>query len=194
MTKTAVIGFRTKTGKAVAIAISGGPSPTYVQRWEIELWDHSIPETGQPHHEVMELPWADAQVAVRRFENIIHDLATTRLRAVAAELRQAGFRADGVGVVGSPDRALEKLGNRHMRAHAAEGMLYRRAMEVAAERCQLRVLNFSDRTLGEIAPGQLHITPEHMKRVLTEIGRAAGRPWRTDERAAATAAWLVLAK
>ena len=45
-----------------AIALSQGDrSPAYLARWEVVLHDPNIPATSQPHHEVMELPWSDAQ-------------------------------------------------------------------------------------------------------------------------------------
>src|SRR5947199_9239518 len=119
----ASIGFRAKTGRAIAIALSGGdPSPAYLARWEVVLHDPKLPATSQPHHEVMELPWSDAQSAVRPFERRIESVANEALARLQAELRSKGFRVSGVGVVGSPDRALERIGHPHIRAHAAEGI------------------------------------------------------------------------
>lgn len=173
------IGFRTKTAKAIAIALTGGPQ--FVQRWNLELWDRAVPETGQPHHEVMELPWAKAQLEVRRWEDLVQDCATERLRSMLEELRAGGFRVASIGVAGSPDRNLDRIGNPHIRAHAAEGVLYRRAVEIAAARCRLVCRTFSDRDIDS----------SRLKSMLADLGRAAGRPWRADERAAATAAWIV---
>jgi hypothetical protein len=180
--QTVTIGLRTKTAKAIAIALNG--QPQFVQRWNLELWDRSVPETGQPHHEVMELPWARAQVEVKRWEKLIEDCATERLRSMLDELQASGWRVASIGVVGSPDRNLDKIGNPHIRAHAAEGVLYRRAIETAAARCRLTCRTFSDRDLDSTK----------LKSVLATIGAQAGRPWRAEERAAATAAWIVHAK
>ena len=90
----ASIGFRTKTGKAIAVALTNRNSPEFVQRWNLELYDRDVPETGQPHHEVMELPWPRAQLAVRRFEEIIENVATERLRTLLEELRSRPFTFD----------------------------------------------------------------------------------------------------
>ncbi len=180
----ASIGFRAKTGRAIAIALKREhSSPAYLARWEVVLHDPHVPETGQPHHHVMELPWSDAQTEVRPIEQRIEDIAVEVLAGLLAELQSQGFKVHGVGVVGSPDRNLEKIGNRHMRAHAAEGILFRRVLELAAAKHQLKWRGFSDRTLGE---------PDNMKTALTAIGHAAGRPWRADERAAAVAACFML--
>ncbi|MGZ8796614.1 MAG: hypothetical protein ACXW2F_04650 [Thermoanaerobaculia bacterium] len=193
MTKSiASIGFRTKTAKAIAVALTDRGSPEFVQRWNLELYDRDVPETSGPHHQVMEVPWPEAQVAVRRYEKLIEDVTTERLRALLQDLRSRAFHVRSVGVVGSSDRRLEKLGNRHIRAHAAEGILFRRAVEIAAKRCKLPCRQFSDRGFEERAMQELQCTSQEIKSVMGTVGRSAGRPWRADERAAAMAAWIVL--
>jgi len=139
-------------------------------------------------------PWAAAQSAVRQFERRIESVASEALAKLLAELQSKGFRVSRVGVVGSPDRALEKIGNPHIRAHAAEGILFRRVLEVAASQHKLEGRSFSDRRFEEIIATELRRNPQEVKEALTAIGRVAGKPWRADERAAATAAWLMLEK
>jgi len=191
----ASIGFRAKTARAIAVALAQGIStPIYLGRWEVALHDPHLPATSQPHHEVMELPWSDAQSAVRPFERRIESVANEALARLQAELRSKGFRVSGVGVVGSPDRALERIGNPHIRAHAAEGILFRRVLEVAASQHKLEWRSFSDRRFEEVIASELRRNPQEVKEALTAIGHVAGKPWRADERAAATAAWLMLEK
>jgi len=191
---TVSIGFRAKTGRAIAIALARDKSgPVFAARWNVSLYDPRVPATGQPHHEVMELPWKDAQVAVRKFESRIENLASRELDRLLKDLESRGYSVGSVAVVGSPDRNLEKIGNPHIRAHAAEGILFRHVLEVAAAEHQLQCRSLSDRDLEKVAVSELHQKPEALKAVLAAIGQSAGRPWRTDERAAATAAWLMLA-
>jgi hypothetical protein len=189
----ASLGVRAKTGRAVAIALcEGNPSPGYIARWELVLHDPQIPATSQPHHEVMELPWSDAQAAVRPLEAGIENVATRVVAALMGELQSRGFSVSGVGVVGSPDRKLERIGNPHIRAHAAEGILFRRVLETAAARHNLQYRTFSDRSFEEVTFPELRRQPQEIKNALLALGLAAGRPWRADERAAAVAAWLML--
>jgi hypothetical protein len=189
----ASIGFRAKTGKAIAIALRhGNPLPAYLARWELVLHDPKIPATSQPHHQVMELPWSDAQAAVRQFEGCIENIAAKEMAELMSHLRSKGFSVSGVGVVGSPDRKLEHIGNPHIRAHAAEGILFRRVLEVAAAQHGLQCRSFSDRSFEEQTLPQLQSKPREIADALASIGRAAGKPWRSDERAAAVAAWLML--
>ena len=99
----------------------------------------------------------------------------------------------GVGIVGAADRNLEKIGSTHIRAHAAEGVLFREVLEVAAVANDLPNRLFNERDLDETAELELKLPIAKIKAQLAEMGRVAGSPWRADEKAAATAAWLALA-
>lgn len=179
----AVLGFRSKTGRAIAVALAGNrKSPRFVLRREVSLYDPNVPASGQPYHEVMELPWNKATVAVRKFVKIIERVAAESFAAFADEVRTQGFDVKAAGVVGSPDSDLERIGNLHIRAHAAEGMTFRQVLEHAAAKHAIDCRSFSDRTIASLEPVD----------IMKILGRAAGRPWRADERAAATAAWMVL--
>ena len=191
--RTATIGFRAKTARAIAIALhanDGGPE--YVARWEVVLHDPKVAATSQPHHEVMELPWAEAQSSVRPLERRIEAVAIEMLSGLLKDAAARGFHVLGVGVVGSPDRPLDRIGNSHIRAHAAEGILFRRVLEIAAIENKLQYRSFSDKRFDELVFPQLRRTRGEIQNTLRAIGRAAGRPWRADERAAAVAAWLLL--
>ena len=189
MNRIVGIGFRTKTAKAIAVAVTSDAVPQFAGRWMVDLYDPSQPETAQPHHEVMEIPWPEAEAGVKRWVDRINDVATVMLRTLVAAVPRSSIR---VGVVGSPDRVLQTLGNRHMRAHAAEGILYRRSIEVAAGKLRLPCRVFSDRDFEALAVKKLRSTAKNVKGVLAAMGKEAGRPWRADERAAATAAWLAI--
>ncbi len=191
--KTATIGFRAKTGKAIAIALAGSrKAPEFLGRWNVLLHDPEIPATYQPHHEVMELPWAEAQRAARRLERGIEKITISVLKELARELARQGVELGCIAAVGSPDRNLEKIGNFHIRAHAAEGILFRRVIETAAENRKLNWRSFSDRDILQKAAGALDQSEEKMSGTLAALGKTAGRPWRQDERIAAVAAWLAL--
>ena len=99
----------------------------------------------------------------------------------------------GVGIAGAGDRNLEKIGSTHIRAHAAEGVLFRRVLEFAAETNHLPSSSFDQRILAETAAAQLRRPVGKLNTVLTEMGRTVGSPWRADEKTAAAAAWLALA-
>ena len=174
---SAVLGLRAKTGRAIAVVLAGTrQKPQFVARREISLVDPAIEATAQPYHAVMEMPWPEATVAVRPAIAAIENVATAAVRALARE-----FDLQAVGVVGAPDRNLARIGNVHIRAHAAEGVLFRRVLEVAAEQNALRHCAFTETEL-----------PRDLTALLADLGRDAGKPWRSDEKMAATAALLLL--
>jgi hypothetical protein len=194
MTATnAAIGLKAKTGRAIAVVLSGpANSPQLVSRSEISLTDPSMPATFQPYHEVMELRWDESQKKVKPFIRAIERVAAKALKELIHELRAQGLTVVGVGVVGSADRDLYKIGNYHIRAHAAEGMLFRQVLEHAAQSNKLPHRTFPENVLGAQATAELRMTAVQLNNHLKSIGQSAGAPWRTDQRTAATAAWLML--
>jgi hypothetical protein len=171
------LGLRAKTGRAIAVVLAGRrDAPRFIARREISLVDSAIADTAQPYHVVMEMPWSEATLAVRGLAAAIERVAIDAVRALARE-----FDVRAVGIAGAPERKLEKIGNEHIRAHAAEGVLFRHVLEVAAEANKLRHRAFAEKAL-----------PSDFASRLKELGRAAGSPWRADEKMAATAALLMM--
>jgi len=171
------IGLRAKTGRAIAIVLTGDRRRVdFVWRGEITLVDRDHPATGQPYHELMHLPWSESVIAVQPLIEAIERVAEIGLGEI---VRANGITA--VGVVGAPPRNLARIGNEHIRAHAAEGTLFRQVLEVAAKRLGLPCCAFTEKEIEQLPDAQ-------MKR----IGKEAGRPWRIDERLAASAAWQAL--
>jgi hypothetical protein len=188
------IGLRAKTGRAIAVVLGGElDSPRVLKRVELKLADPSFPETSQPYHEVLDLPWGKAQVAVRKIASRIEKRAAKEIARLVREARADGFVVCGVGIVGAGDRNLEKIGSTHIRAHAAEGVLFRAVLETAAAANDLPNRRFDERSLDATAELELKLSIAKIKTHLAEMGRSAGSPWRADEKAAATAAWLALA-
>ena len=188
------IGLRAKTGRAIAVVLGGQlDSPRVLKRVEVKLTDPASPETSQPYHHVLDLPWGKATVAVRRIASRIEKVASRELARLVREAQKDGLIVGGVGIVGAGERNLEKIGSTHIRAHAAEGVLFREVLEFAAAANNLSSRRFDDRSLDVTAELELKLPIAVIRARLAEMGRSAGSPWRADEKAAATAAWLVLA-
>jgi hypothetical protein len=187
------IGLRAKTARAIAVVL-GGPSdaPFVLKKFEIALADPQMPATAQPYHEVMDLPWAESQKAVRKSAQKIEAIARIALTSLIKNLHSAGMKVSGVGIVGAKDKDLARIGNFHIRAHAAEGVLFRRVLDLAADSNSLRRRTFSDREFDELVKNEVGAQSAALKRKLNDLGRSLPPPWRTDEKQAATAAWLVL--
>jgi hypothetical protein len=187
------IGLRAKTGRAIVVALGGTrESPFVLLKQEIKLVDPKVPATGQPYHEVMELPFAQWQRAVSKSEKAIERVAIKALAKLIDELQANGHKPVGVGVLGAPDRELARIGNPHIRAHAAEGVLFSRVLGVGAESNGLKYRAFSDRDFDKAAAASLGANYAKMRKRLDNLRQSVSPPWRTDEKQAALAAWMVL--
>ena len=128
------IGFRAKTGRAICVVLGGtSDAPLVVQKFEMRLTDPKVPHTFQPYHAVMELPWDQSQKAARKSVAAVEAVARHGVKNLIEELKSQGIKVSGVGIVGAPDRDLARIGNFHIRAHAAEGVLFRQVLNLAAE-------------------------------------------------------------
>lgn len=175
------LGFRARTGRAIAVALTDDNRVPW--HGEISLADPSVAETGQPYHAVMALPWPESMRAAAPFVAAIERVAAHALEQLRNDLRADGMSVGAVGIVGSADRDLAKIGNPHIRAHAAEGILFRRVLESAARAARLRSRSFTE--------NEVKTEARSFQTRLKALGRSAGSPWRADEKAAAAAAWLV---
>jgi hypothetical protein len=99
------IGLRAKTGRAIAVVLGGPPdAPVVVTKLELSLVDPKTPATFQPYHEVMEMPWAESQKAVRTYARLIETIARKGLANLIKKLRADGFTLKSAGIVGAKDR------------------------------------------------------------------------------------------
>jgi len=191
--RNVTVGLKSKTGRAIAVALSEpASSPEFVHREELQLSDARRPATMQPYHEVMDLRWPDAIRAAEPFVRALEAVASTAFGALLRQLESKGLVVRRVGIIGSLDKNLERFGNPHIRAHAAEGMLFRRILETAASAHGIAYQSFSDKDLMKSARLQLGLSPSRSASRLKALGVEAGPPWRSEEKSAATAAWIAL--
>src|SRR5436190_14985613 len=180
------IGLRAKTGRAIAVVLGGTPElPVVLFKTEIKLVDPKVRATQQPYHVVMELPWPEWPGAVSKTAKAIERVAARALAKLIDELQTAGQKPAGIGVVGAPDRDLSRIGNPHIRAHAAEGVLFRRVLEVGAESNGLKWQAFSDREFEKVVTTRLSANYSRIKQSMDLLRQSVSPPWRTDEKEAA---------
>ena len=184
------LGFRVKSGYAIAIILAGNPAaPSAVARRVVELSDPAIAETRQPYHAGMGRAESDPRKIARRRAIV----ARCAKRSVIALLKdvapEGGARAAlVVGSVIDPGR----VANPHIRAHASEGLLFRTVLEAWLRSQDVDCELVIDKQLASRAVRGLARSAPAIKRRVAEFGRSLGTPWRAEEKAAATAAWLVL--
>ena len=190
MTRTA-LGFRVKSGFAIAVALRGpAASPTIVARRVVELCDSAIAETRQPYHHGLFTYETDSRAIARRVK-IVDRCARQAVKALLADERLDACRA-AVLVVGSLiDPAT--VANPHIRAHASEGRLFRTVLLSALEASGVTCDVIVEKQLAATAAARLKRRSVDITRALARFGERVGSPWRADEKAASTAAWVALA-
>lgn len=198
-TAKVAIGFRVKSGRAIAIVLAGPPeSPQVLARREIKLCDPAEPDSMQPYHAALEMTGPKAAKEIERLVKIVQRATNASVGELIKECRNLG-RDVGVGdeirgaglVVGSLiDPAT--IANDHIRAHALEGQLFRVSVQEALVTNGLTGVAIPERDVYSMA-GVLARSEEDLKRAASELGRSITGPWRADEKTAALAAWTVLA-
>ena len=189
----ASIGFRVKSGYAVAIALAGPVgSPSVLARGIIQLSDPENEATRQPYHD----GFGTAQEDAATIAKLVRMIERCGKRSIAAFLNNDALARytcrHACLVVGSViDPAA--IGNPHIRAHASEGRLFRTVIEEELRAHGLSCSVVVDKQLTAQAVATLARAEVDIKRAVAGFGTTLGGPWRVDEKAAALGAWLALA-
>lgn len=191
--ESAGIGFRVRTGNATAVMLGGAEaSPRFLARLYIPLVDMDDPEARQPYHVVAEQDKERGMRLVRQTLKTATANAVRATRGLMDRARNSDYQVRAAVLVVGSDTNPASIRQPHVRAHALEGRLYREAVEEAVSQCGLpsRVLIERD-ALG--APEKALGRPRtELKAAFSTFARVAGRPWRSQEKAAAVAAWVAL--
>lgn len=190
----ATIGFRIKSGWAMAVLLAGPTAnPRVIERRRIALSDPRMPRTRQPYHAGFGL----AQTSRRTIAALVRIVERCARRSVDELIREAraqrlGLRGAALVVGSVTDPA--SISNPHIRAHASEGALFRRVVVEAAARRGLRSVVLLERDVYEAAARALRRSARQVKAMVAELGNSVEGSWRAEEKTAAAAAWLALAK
>ena len=186
------LGFRVKSGYAIAVALGGSPSaPAVIARLIVGLSDPAVPATRQPYHDGF-FKQQDDPGQLARLVKLITRCTIRSVDALFEDERFANMRCRGaclvVGSVIDPAR----VGNLHIRAHASEGQLFRTVLVDALTAHGIATDVIVDKALGKAAANGLRRTDRAITRTAAALGKTHGGTWRAEEKAACTAAWLAL--
>jgi hypothetical protein len=187
------IGFTVKSGWASAVLLIGSAtSPRVVDSRRVDFSDPAIPESRQPYH----AGFGTARKTGPDLSQLIAAVKRFGRQSVTGVIRHyqtGGHPLRGVGVVVGSLIDPNRIANDHIRIHALEGQLFRGVVQDAAARNRLFCSIWRDRDLHAVAAGILHQSEGTLHDTLTALGRDVGGPWRAEQKAAALAAWLVIA-
>ena len=187
------LGFRVKTGRAIAVVLAGpGKAPKVLARRELVLSDEAVPESFQPYHAGLELPPSEAEAIVQRLSEIVRRVSSAAVQELVDELRRSDREPRGAGIVVGSLVDPGMIKNPHMHAHAAEGRLFFESVAAALERQGLPPSVHTEKDIYVDAAKVLRTTEGTLDRAVLAMGKAFGKPWRLEEKAAALAAWVAL--
>jgi hypothetical protein len=189
-----VIGFREHTGWAAAVVLAGPiEEPALVERRRIELLDGELPANA--YHVAQALERRDAARVVAEVREAAFECGARAVAELVGDLRAAGHGVTMAVVAESkpPPSDLSRILASHALLHAAEGELFRDVLVSGVAGCGLPVGRYPPKAVRDELADAAGLTPDAVLERLAVIGRAAGPPWREDQRLASMAAWLGLA-
>jgi len=191
--ESAGIGFRVRTGNSTAIMLGGSAeSPRFLARMYIPLIDMNDDDARQPYHVVAE---QDEERGMRLVRQTLKTATANAVRATHGLMdraRNSDYEVRGAVLVVGSDTNPASIRQPHVRAHALEGRLYREAVEGAVSRCGLASRILVERDALRAPEEALGRPRAELKAAFTTFAKEAGRPWRSQEKSAALAAWVAL--
>jgi hypothetical protein len=189
---TIALGFRVKSGFAIAVALEGPAArPVPLGRWVVALSDPRVEETKQPYHDGFGTAQEDLNV-IARLTRIIERSAASSVAQLLAHDVFVGRACRRAGLVVGSVIDPATVANPHIRAHASEGRVFRSVLESALGTRGITASIVVEKTLADEAARALKRPQREITKTVAGFGAALPGPWRAEEKAAATAAWMVL--
>ena len=188
----AALGFRVKSGWAIAVLLTGSPrSPQLFDARRIDLSDPRLPETRQPYHAAMGKLETDTTKINRRV-SVVRSIAQQSIATLVADYRGKGYAISCAALVVGSQIDPGSIANAHIRAHAFEGRLFRSVLEDTLQTNGIPTEILIERNAYAQAATKLKESNDNVRHVIQTFGRAAQGPWRAEQKLAALAAWLAL--
>jgi hypothetical protein len=189
----AALGFRVKSGWAMAVLLAGpSTAPSLLRCQSVLLSDPKVPGSKQPYHAVLELPEKDAAIIVQKLRKVVSTAAERSVADLFKQAGEAGYVVRGAALVVGSLVDPASLHNEHIRAHGLEGQLFRTALEDAFRLQSVPCTVLSEKTAYATAATALHKSTAQAKRIATNLGDSHDGGWRAEEKLAALAAWMTL--
>jgi hypothetical protein len=163
----------------------------------VELGDPSGRVRRNVYQAARGLEPAEAARLVEAAERIAAEQAAAALEQASREARDEGAVVRSCAVVVGmfpPGARLESILASHALAHAAEGRLYQRALLEGAESLGLDAVALPKRSIWEQGEEALGVAQDELRRRIDEVRLEVGPPWAEDQKLAALAAWIALAR
>jgi hypothetical protein len=196
--QTAAIGFRVHSGWAAAVVVCGPlDTPVVVDRRKVQLVKTFSYTFRQPYHTAEKMERPGAAKFIRDAQTEAKGLAVSSLRSLQSDLAAGEFKIVRGALLLASGRMLPELDKilaSHALIHTADGELFRESLRAACSRCEIPVEGIREKELFVTASKVLGIQAAALKQQVAALGKSLGPPWSQDEKFAALAAWLTLAR
>jgi hypothetical protein len=175
----------------------GVARPEVVFRGRAELGDPAGRVRRNVYHAARALELAAAAALVEAAKRIAAEQATAAFERTVRQASDEGavVRSCAVVVGTFPGGArLESILASHALVHAAEGRLYQGALLQSAESCGLATIAVPRRSIWEEGESALGVARDELRQWIDQLRREVGPPWAEDQKLAALAAWIALAR
>ncbi|HEY3118989.1 MAG TPA: hypothetical protein VGL15_00070 [Vicinamibacteria bacterium] len=197
--RPAALGYRAHSGWAALVVVSGDRKTIeVVDRRRIPLADdEKLSGSVQPYHAAEGKKLREAAALIGRFEASARRLAVQGQKAVADDIAKKGYapvRAAILLASGRPLPELESILASHALIHTADGEHFRSALGHACEEGGIPVTRIRERELAQRAEEELKRPSAELIATVAALGRSVGPPWTQDQKLAALAGWVALAR
>ena len=196
--RAAAVGCRAHTGWAALVVVAGGVArPEVVFRGRAELGDPDGRVRRNAYHAARTLEPAAAAALVEAAERIATEQAAAAFERTLREATDEGAVVRSCAVVVGTfagEARLETILASHARVHAAEGRLYQGALLQGAESHGLDTIAIPQRSIWEQGEAALGVSRDELRNWIDQLRREVGPPWAQDQKLAALAAWIALAR
>ena len=189
----AAIGFTIKSGWAAVVVLTGTAiEPRVASNTRIDLSDPDEPDQRQPYHAGFGTARANDATLARLLEGV-RRYGRRSVDAVVVGARAKGHPVSRAGLVVGSTVDPATIANDHIRIHALEGKLFREVVAEAATACGIACTIWRERDLYAAAATALDRPEADLKAALAAMKQTTSGAWRGEQKAAATAAWMLLA-
>jgi hypothetical protein len=189
----AALGFRVKSGWAMAVLLAGpSNAPKLVRCQAVLLSDPKIPQSKQPHHAALNLPGKEGKEVAEKLCRVVAGAAKQSVQQLLEQAVADGYSLVGAGLVVGSLVDPATLHNEHIRAHGLEGQLFRTALEEALREQRIPSRVLLEKNAYITASPVLRKSAPQAKRIIAGLGESHNGSWRAEEKLAALAAWIAL--
>jgi hypothetical protein len=189
----AALGFRVKSGWAMAVLLAGpSRAPKLIRCQAVLLCDPEIPQSKQPYHAALELPGKKGRALTKKLGKVVADAAQKSVKELLKQASAEGYEVGGAGLVVGSLVDPATLHNEHIRAHGLEGQLFRTVLEVALREQGIPSHVILEKGAYIAASPALRQSPAAAKKLIAGLGDSHEGSWRAEEKLAALAGWIAL--